>query len=152
MKSFDSLTEQLFPGERLNPDFPLAIWFAGLWCYFKAFLYLCYVYMLGLEPPPYSTGTICEVVYFGITMIPFALLGYELWHRVGRFVLLAVLMLAVDTPILFAHVWRLGTLGFLDSTLTKVLEFGGLLLNVVALSWLLGYMTARKSGMRANSA
>jgi hypothetical protein len=145
MKFLDPLTEQLFPTERLDLDFPLPVWFAGLWCYFKAFLYLCYVYMLGLEPPPYAAWTSAEVAYFGITMIPFAFLGYQLWHRVETFVTLAVLFFVVDTPILFAHVWHLGSLGFLDSGLTKVLEFGGLFLNVITLSWLLGYLSSRKS-------
>ena len=43
---------QLFPKSRFDLDFPLALWFAGLWFYLKSFLYVCYLYMLGLDPPP----------------------------------------------------------------------------------------------------
>ena len=45
---------QWFPVRRFDADFPLSYWFAGLWLYLKGFLYFCYFYMQGIEPPPDS--------------------------------------------------------------------------------------------------
>jgi hypothetical protein len=139
MKDRQLLPFQWFPQRRFDADFPLAFWFAGLWFYLKSFLYLCYIYMLGLEPPPYSTAVDFEIVYFAVTMIPALLLGLALWNEKKGAVIPAMIFLMVDTPVLLYHVIRLGQEGFLDSGLTRVLEFGSLVLNVVALGWLFGH-------------
>lgn len=145
MKDRQWLPFQWFPQRRFDSDFPLAFWFAGLWFYLKSFLYLCYVYMLGLEPPPYSTIVDFEIVYFAVTMIPALLLGLALWNEKKSVVIPAIVFLMVDTPVLLYHVIRLGQEGFLDSGLTRVLEFGSLLLNVVALGWLFGHRSIGKT-------
>jgi hypothetical protein len=129
---------QWFPKRRFDTDFPLALWFAGLWFYLKSFLYLCYVYMLGLDPPPYSGSIKFEIAYFTVAMIPSLLLGLAMWNEKKHFAWAAILFLGIDTPILFFHVLRLASAGFLDAGLTSVLEFGSLALNVIAFVWLMG--------------
>jgi hypothetical protein len=152
MKGLDSLSIKWFPDRRLDPGFPLPVWFAGLWFYLKSFLYLCYVYMLGIEPSPFSTPAMVEIVYFSATMVPALLLGLAMWNEKEKYYLPALVFLGIDTPFLFYHVMRLDQGGFLDSGLTKVLEFGSLALNVIALGWLMGYLSARKSkAQRAGS-
>jgi hypothetical protein len=131
--------EILFPRRRLAPDFPLPLWFAGLWLYLKAFLYFCYFYMLGLEPPPYPTEVMVEILYFGATFIPIFLMGVALWNDKRWILIPTIVFLFVDTPLLLYHVLRLAEGGFLDSLLTKILEIGSLVLNVAALGWLMGY-------------
>jgi hypothetical protein len=135
---------RLFPKRRFDLDFPLALWFAGLWFYLKSFLYVCYLYMLGLEPPPYSSYMMVEIVYFAVAIVPAFLLGLALWNERKRIVPWAIAFLVVDTPLLIYHVWRLNAQGYLDSGLTNALEFGSLVLNVIALGWLIGYRTASK--------
>lgn len=130
-----------FPERRFEEDFPMALWFAGLWFYLKSFLYLCNVYMAGLEPPPYRGFTLVEIAYFAAAIIPAFLLGFAMWREKKKFIIPAVLFLVVDTPFLFMHVMNLYKLGFLDSALTKVLEFGALFINVMALGCLVGYAT-----------
>jgi len=134
-----------FPRRRFEPDFPLVFWFAGLWFYLKSFLYLCYVYMMGLDPPPYATAVIVETAYFTITAIPCFLLGAAFWNQKSVVVLPSILFLAVDTPVLVYHVIRYAQAGYLDSGLTRALEFGSLLLNVVSLGWLFGYYSSSKT-------
>jgi len=133
-----------FPQRRFDPDFPTALWFAGLWFYLKSFLYFCYVYMLGTEPPPYDAWTWTEIYYFAGAMIPSLLLGLAMWREKKNMVWIAIAFFLIDTPMLVFHVKRLAELGFLDSGLTKALEFGSLGLNFVALGWLLGYVSTRK--------
>jgi len=145
MKDRQWLPVLFFPQRRFDPDFPLAFWFAGLWFYLKSFLYLCYIYMFGLEPPPYSPEVWFEIVYFAVTMIPAFLLGLALWNEKKRVIIPAIIFLMVDTPVLFYHVMRLAHEGFLDSGLTRVLEFGSLVLNVVALGWLFGRRSVDKT-------
>ncbi|MGO9568310.1 MAG: hypothetical protein ACLP5H_12285 [Desulfomonilaceae bacterium] len=145
MKDRQWLPFQWFPQRRFDFDFPLAFWFAGLWFYLKSFLYLCYIYMLGLDPPPYSTAVDFEIVYFAVTMIPALLLGLAMWNEKKWAVMPAIVFLMVDTPVLLYHVIRLGQEGFLDSDLTRVLEFGSLVLNVVALGWLFGHRSIDKT-------
>lgn len=140
---------EMFPRRRFDPDFPLAFWFAGLWFYLKAFLYLCYLYMLGLEPTPYTTHAQIEIAYFAVALIPALLLGYALWNERARFVIPAILFLVIDTPMLIFHVYQTAQAGYLDSTLAQVLEFGSLLLNVVALGWLVGYLTIHRADVTA---
>jgi hypothetical protein len=135
---------RFFPKRRLEPDFPLVFWFVGLWCYLKAFLYVCYLYMLGLEPPPYPSGAVFEIAYFAAALIPALVIAYALWNEKPRFVLVAILFFIIDTPVLIYHVGRMMEAGFLDSTLTKILEFGSLIFNVVSLGWLVGFRTSRR--------
>lgn len=135
---------QLFPRRRFDSDFPLALWFAGLWFYLKSFLYVCYLYMLGLEPPPYSGFVFFEILYFAVTITPTFLLGLMLWNGRKWVLTWAIVFLLIDTPMLLVHVMRLEYAGYLDSGLTKVLEFGSLVLNVIALGWLIGYRTTSK--------
>ena len=137
-------TRKLTFAEQMK-SFPLAFWFAGLWFYLKSFLYLCYVYMLGLNPPPYSTAVLVETAYFAATLIPCFLLGAAFWNEKKWVLLPAILFLLVDTPMLIFHVVRLTQAGYMDAGLTRVLEFGSLFLNVVALSWLFGYYSSTKS-------
>jgi hypothetical protein len=134
-----------FPAQRFDPDFPLVFWFAGLWFYLKSFLYVCYVYMLGLDPPPYSTAVILETVYFGITLTPCLFLGAAFWNKREWVVLPAVVFLFVDTPVLVFHVLRFAQMGYLDSGLSRALEFGSLVLNIVALGWLFGYYSSART-------
>lgn len=151
MTSLDSTHKSFrwFPSRRFDPSFPLAFWFAGLWFYLKSFLYLCYVYMLGLDPPPYSPAVIVETAYFGATLIPCFLLGAAFWNERKWVVLPAILFLLVDTPMLIFHVVRLAQAGYMDSGLTRILEFGSLLLNVVAIGWLFGYYSSTRSSSAA---
>jgi hypothetical protein len=134
-----------FPDRRMDPDFPLALWLAGLWFYLKSFLYFCNVYMTGVEPPPYPPPVIEETAYFGLTIVPFLLLGLAMWNEKKAFVIPAILFLGLDTPILGLHVLRLAYGGFLDSGLTKAMELGSLTINVVAFVWLVAYYTASKT-------
>jgi hypothetical protein len=134
-----------FPQRRFEPDLPMALWFAGLWFYLKSFLYVCYVYMMGLEPPPYPTATIVETVYFGIAVIPCFLLGAALWNQRTAVVLPSILLLLIDTPVLVFHVIRYAQAGYLDSGLTRALEFGSLFLNLASLAWLLGFYSSTKT-------
>ncbi len=128
-----------FPKRRFDPDFPLAFWFAGLWFYLKSFLYLCYLYMIGTEPPPYTSSEIVEIVYFGVALLPCLYMGAALWNEKKWVVIPAIFFLVVDTPFLLFHVLRLAEAGFLESGLTRALEFGSLVLNVTALGWLIAY-------------
>ncbi len=125
-----------FPEKRFDPDFPLVLWFVGLWFYLKSFLYICYVYMLGLEASWYSTGTLVETCYFAAALIPVFLMGRALWNEKPWAQGLALMFLIVDTPLLFLHVMRLSSDGYLESGLTSVLEYGGLGLNLISLAWL----------------
>lgn len=136
----------LFPGRRFAPDFPLVYWFVGLWFYLKSFLYLCYVYMLGVDPPPYTTTMILEMAYFGLAMAPSFILAASLWQGRNWVLIPAILFLVIDTPVLLFHVQRLAQAGFLESGLTEILEFGSLGLNVVSLGWLIGYRATAYSG------
>lgn len=140
---------EMFPRRRFDPDFPLAFWFAGLWFYLKAFLYFCYLYMLGLEPTPYPPQAVIEIAYFGVTLIPAVLLGFALWNEKTRFVIAAIVFLVIDTPMLIFHVYQTAQAGYLDSTLAQGLEFGSLLFNVVSLAWLIGYQIAHKADFAA---
>jgi hypothetical protein len=133
-----------FPKRRFDPDFPLVYWFAGLWFYLKSFLYLCNVYMLGLEPPPYFTSVIAETAYFSATLIPCLIIGVAFWNEKRWAEIPAILFLVLDTPMLLFHVLRLAQAGYLDSGLTKTLEVGSLVLNVVALAWLIGNRFSEK--------
>lgn len=127
-----------FPRRRFDPDFPLVLWFAGLWFYLKSFLYFCYVYMLGIEPPPYPL----ETFYFALGILPSLIGGITLWNEKRWALLPAIVFLGIDTPILLFHVLRLNQAGFLDSGLTMILEYGGLALNVLAFVWLIGFYTS----------
>ncbi len=133
-----------FPRERLDADFPMALWLAGLWFYLKSFLYICYLYMLGLDPTPYSTLAKMEIGYFAVAFIPALLLGMALWNQREKFITPAILFLLVDTLMLILHVMRLAQAKLLDSDLTRVLEYGSLALNVIALCWLIGYLWEKK--------
>lgn len=133
-----------FPARRFDDEFPLAFWFAGLWFYLKGFLYVCYLYMLGVEPYPYPPEAVAEIIYFGVALIPSILLGLALWNEKAWAVIPAIVFLLIDTPLLSFHVIRLAHYGFLDSGLTKGLELGSLALNVAALGWLLGYRKRQK--------
>jgi hypothetical protein len=134
-----------FPERRMDPDFPLALWLAGLWFYLKSFLYFCYVYMTGVEPPPYPPSVIAETAYFGLTIVPCLLLGLAMWNEKKRYVFPAMLFLGLDTPVLALHVLRLADGGFLDSGLTKAMELGSLTINLIAFVWLVAYFTASKT-------
>jgi hypothetical protein len=139
---------ELCPRRRFELDFPLVFWFAGLWFYLKAFLYFCYLYMLGLEPTPYPPHALVEIGYFAVALIPAALLGFALWNEKKRFVIPAIAFLVIDTPLLIFHVYQTAMAGYLDSTLAQVLEFGSLLFNVISLGWLVGYQISRKAVRR----
>lgn len=138
MNNDSGRTIQWFPQRRFDLDFPLVLWFAGLWFYLKSFLYLCYVYMLGLDPPPYPM----ETFYFALGIVPALLLGIALWNDKKRLLLPAIIFLGVDTPVMLLHIRRLSHAGFLDSGLTMVLEYGSLGLNVLAFGWLVGFYTS----------
>ncbi len=142
----ESWAAKWFPKERFNPNFPLVLWFAGLWFYLKSFLYICYVYVFGLEPMPMPTGSIVEVIYFLLAIVPSLLLARAMWNYNRTFILPAIAFLVVDTPFLGYHILRLADAGYLDSGLTSVLELGSLTLNVIALAWLMGSLSVlRKS-------
>jgi hypothetical protein len=145
MNSRQWLTIEWFPDRRLDPHFPLVLWFAGLWFYLKSFLYFCYVYMAGMDPPPYPLGVKVETIYFAVAIIPSLLLGLAMWNEKKRFLVAAILFLALDTPVLSFHVLRLANGGFLDSGLTKAMEIGSLTLNVIAFGWLIGYFSASRN-------
>ena len=144
MKDRQWLPFQWFPQRKFDPDFPLAFWFAGLWFYLKSFLYLCYIYMMGLEPSRTPPRLPSRYAYFAVTMIPALLLGLALWNEKKSAVIPAIIFLMVDTPVLLYRGcgWEEG---FLDSGLTRVLEFGSLALNVVALGWLFGHRSIDKT-------
>jgi hypothetical protein len=101
--------------------------------------------MFGIEPPPYSSGTWFEIAYFGITFIPAFLLAYGLWQLKEKYIGPSILFFLIDTPVLAFHVLRLAQAGYMDSGLTKILELGSLVLNVVALGWLIGFRSAQKN-------
>lgn len=141
----------LFPQERFDATFPVPLWFAGLWLYLKSFLYVCYVYNLGIDPPPYSSGALIEIAYFAIAIFPSFFLALALWNRKEGSVVPTLLFLAVDTPFLLYHVVRLGQMGFLDSGLTRIVEFGSLALNGIAIGLLINYLlTRRRKGLAAD--
>jgi len=134
----------LLPERRFDPGFPLALWFAGLWFYLKGFLYLCYLYMIGVEPMPFPPAAQVEIVYFACAFIPSFLLGLAMWNEKRWVTKLAVVFLAIDTPFLLFHVFRLAWTGALEAGLTSMLEYGSLGLNLVALGWLVGYLMGGK--------
>ncbi len=136
---------QWFPRSRFDRDFPFAFWLAGLWFYLKAFLYVCYLYELGLDPDRMVTAKFAEIIYFGCAFLPAFLLGLGLWNRRTKFALPSILFLVIDTPVLVFHVLRLAQNNFLDSGLTKVLEYGSLGLNFLVLGWLLGYLAESRN-------
>jgi hypothetical protein len=145
MNASESWTSRWFPKSRFDVDFPLVLWFVGLWLYLKSFLYLCYVYMFGLEPLPLPTASMVEVVYFVITIVPCLLLGRAMWNDKRNFVVPSIVFMAIDTPFLIFHILRLADAGYLDSGLTTVLELGSLTLNIISLAWLLGsFSTLRR--------
>jgi hypothetical protein len=149
MTGTESWTTRWFPQRRFDTDFPLVLWFAGLWFYLKSFLYLCYVYMFGLEPQPLPMASMIEVVYFAIMIIPSLLLGMAMWNDRRRYIGPAIAFLAVDTPVLIYHILRLMDAGYLDVGLTSVLELGSLTLNVISFSWLMGsYVRLRENSRR----
>ena len=150
MIDFTRWTALWFPERRFDLDFPLPLWFAGLWFYLKSFLYLCYVWMAGMDPPPYPTAVIVETIYFGAMIVPSLLLGLAMWNDKKRFIVPALVLLGIDTPFLFFHVLRLAEAGFLASDLTRVMEIGALILNVIAFGWLIGYLTAYKAKTARN--
>ena len=125
----------------------MAFWFAGLWFYLKSFLYICYLYMIGLDPPPYALDVKVEIAYFAAAFIPSFLLGLALWNEKRGAHKPAIVFLVIDTPFLLFHVMRLASEGMLESGLTSMLEYGSLALNVVALGWLIGY--AASAGARS---
>lgn len=136
---------RLFPERRFDPNFPLVFWFAGLWFYLKAFLYVCYLYGLGLEPAPYSLAIKIEIGYFAAAFLPALILGLGLWNERKWAHSLSVAFLIVDTPLLLYHVMRLAEAGYLSTGLTKFLEFGSLGLNFLALGWLISYFAAART-------
>ncbi len=137
------------PGQRrFEEDFPLVYWFAGLWLFLKSFLCLCYLYMIGLEPSPYSLSAWVEVIYFAVAFGPALWLAIALWNETRNAVKLAIIFFIVDTPLLFFHVLNVSKVGGLESGLTMVLEFGSLGLNFVSLGWLLSYV-AHQRGVQA---
>jgi hypothetical protein len=141
--------ERCFPRRRFEPDFPPVLWFAGLWFYFKSFLYLCYVYMEGLEPGPYSAVVKVETIYFLCAAIPCFLFGMALWREKKHIVKPATIFVAIDTPVVIFHVFRMANAGMLDSGLSGALEAGSLGLNLLSLGWLTSYlMMEEKQGVR----
>ncbi len=136
---------KLFPEKRFDTDFPLVFWLAGLWFYLKSFLYFCYLYMLGLDPTPYSAAATFEIFYFAVALIPAFLLGVAFWNEKGQALVLGIVYLVIDTPILGFHVLRMADEGYLDSGLTLFFEIGSLAMNVIVLGWLIGSRSASKS-------
>ena len=133
-----------FPERRFAPDFPLVLWFVGLWFLLKSFVCLCQFYSIGLEPPSsYDTWVRTELWYFGAACIASLLLGLALWNEKKLATKLALFFLIVDTPMLFFHIMYLYSIQYLDSAIQMVLEFGSLGLNVICLGWLIGYLTSR---------
>ena len=129
---------ELFPERRFDLDFPMVYWLAGIWFYLKTFLYVCYLYMLGLDPTPYSASAKFEIFYFAVALIPAFLLGIGFWNEKAKARVLGIIFLVIDTPILGFHVLRMADEGYLDSGLTQFFEIGSLLMNVVVLAWLIG--------------
>lgn len=151
MNETESWTTRWLPQRRFDADFPLVLWFAGLWFYLKSFLYLCYVYMFGLEPQPLPADSMVEVVYFALMMIPCLLLGRAMWNDRRSYVVTAIAFLALDTPLLIFHILRLSEAGYLDAGLTSVLEIGSLTLNVISFAWLMGsYVKLREDSGQKN--
>lgn len=137
-----------FPARRFESDFPLVFWFAGLWLLLKAFLYLCNVYTIGLEPSPYLTSVRIELVYFGAACIVSLLLGLGLWNEKKWAARPAASFLILDTPMLLFHIINLSEGGFLDSGITVALEFGSLALNLISLVWLIARRTQEAARLR----
>jgi hypothetical protein len=135
---------RLFPRERFNDDFPLVYWAAGLWLYLKSFLYLCNLYVIGLEPQPYQFAIKIEIAYFALAFAPAFLLGLMMWNRPRSFGLAAIVFLVLDTPFLIFHIINLSQTNFLDSGLTKLLEYTSLGLNFLALGWLIASLAQQK--------
>lgn len=135
---------RFFPERRFDPNFPLVFWFAGLWFYLKSFLYLCYLYGLGLEPT-YDFYHKIEIVYFLIAFLPAFLLGMALWNDKKWAHRVSVVFLIIDTPFLLLHVVRLAQSGYLNTGLTKFLELGSLGLNFLALGWLISHFAALRT-------
>lgn len=136
---------RLFPERRFDQDFPLVFWLAGLWFYLKSFLYFCYLYMLGLDPTPYSAAATFEIFYFAIALVPAFVLGVAFWNEKAFAVVFGIIYLVIDTPILGFHVLRMADEGYLDSGLTQSFEIGSLALNVIVLGWLIGTRSALKA-------
>lgn len=143
----NSFSNILFPSRRFENDFPLVMWFTGLWLYLKSFLYLCFLYMIGLDPPPYPIEIQAETAYFALAIVPAFVLAWALWNEKSWVLTPAIVFSFIDTPLVLMHVLRLAQEGFLDSGLTRVLEFGSLVLNVVCLGWLLGYRSTLKHSL-----
>jgi len=137
--------DQLPGKRRFELDFPLVFWFAGLWLFLKSFLCLCYLYMIGLEPPPYSFASWVEIIYFAVAFSPALWLAIALWNETKEALKLAIAFFIVDTPLLFFHVLNVSKSGGMESGLTMVLEYGSLGLNFVSLGWLLSYLAHRRS-------
>lgn len=135
---------RLFPDERFDGDFPLVYWGVGLWLYLKSFLYLCYLYSLGLEPRPYDTGMLIEIGYFALTVIPSFILGWGLWNRKRGFAFLAMIFLLIDTPLFIFHIIRWSDIGYLEAGLTLVMEYGSLGINLLCIGWLGSYLATEK--------
>ncbi len=133
------------PPRRLDPDFPMAFWFAGLWLYLKSFFYLCNLYSIGIDQMPFPAPVKIEIAYFALAFVPSLLLGLVLWNERREHLKTAILFLAIDTPLLLFHVWRMSRSGMLDSFLTLVLELGSLGLNFLALGWLVSYAVESKA-------
>ncbi len=138
---------RLFPERRFDADFSLIFWLAGLWFYLKSFLYFCYLYMLGLDPTPYSVAVKFEIFYFAIALIPAFLLGVAFWNEKATALIVGIVYLVIDTPILGFHVLRMADEGYLDSALTQFFEIGSLAMNVIVLGWLIGSRSAPKSNI-----
>jgi len=138
---------KLFPERRFDADFSLIFWLAGLWFYLKCFLYFCYLYLLGLDPTPYSTAVKFEIFYFAVALIPAFLLGVAFWNEKATAVVLGIVYLVIDTPILGFHMLRMADEGYLDSGLTQFFEIGSLAMNVIVLGWLIGSLSAPKSNI-----
>jgi uncharacterized membrane protein (DUF2068 family) len=96
--------------------------------------------MIGVEPMPFPPSAQVEIIYFGCTFIPSFLLGLAMWNEKRWVTKLAVVFLAIDTPFLLFHVFRLAWIGALEAGLTSMLEYGSLGLNLVTLVWLVGYL------------
>lgn len=134
------------PGRRrFEENFPLVFWFAGLWLFLKSFLCLCYLYMIGLEPPPYTTSSVVEIAYFALAFGPALWMAIALWNEKSNVLKPAIAFFVVDTPLLFFHVLNVSKMGGLESGLTMALEYGSLGLNFASLGWLLGYLAHQRS-------
>ncbi|MGC8605342.1 MAG: hypothetical protein ACP5VS_16865 [Desulfomonilaceae bacterium] len=136
---------KLFPERRFDNDFSFVFWLAGLWFYLKTFLYFCYLYMLGLDPTPYSSAAKFEIFYFAVALIPAFVLGVAFWNEKAKALFFGIIYLVIDTPILGFHVLRMADQGYLDSGLTQFFEIGSLALNVIVLGSLIGTRSTPKS-------